>query len=251
MLKNNARLITVVLTLTCSHGVQADWGDVFTKAIETVSENGGKQLATSSLANSDAVGGLKEALANGVESAINSLGKPGGFAGNQLVQIAVPDSLKTIVTAARTLGQGQYIDSFEASMNQAAEKAVPEAATILADAIRQMSVADAVGIVNGPDDSATQYFRKMAETSLTAKFKPIVNQATNQTGVTVAYKNLMSKANNPLLGSLLGGSSLDLDQYVTNKALDGLFKYIAIEEKSIRDNPAARTTDLLKKVFGG
>ena len=251
MLKRNTRLTATILALTISQGVQSDWSDMLSGAVDTVSKNAGSEIVKSTLVNSEVVDGLKEALANGVETAVKTLGQPGGFAGNKLVEIAVPDSLKTIVATARTLGQGQYIDSFESTMNQAAEKAVPEAATILADAIRQMSVDDAVNIVNGPDDSATQYFRKMAEASLTEKFKPIINQATDKAGVTVAYKNLMDKANSPLLGGLLGGSSLDLNQYVTNEALNGLFKYIAIEEKRIRDNPAARTTDLLKKVFGG
>lgn len=251
MFKKNIGIITTTLVLSTSYQpAQAGWADVLTEATKIVSENGGNELVKSSLANSDAVTGLKEALANGVESAINSLGKSDGFSGNNLVKITVPESLNTAVIAARALGQGGYIDSFESTMNQAAEKAVPEAATILANAIRDMSVDDAVKVVNGPDDSATQYFRKMAETSLTEKFKPIVSEATNSAGVTTAYKNLTAQASNPLVGSLLGGSSLDLDQYVTNKALDGLFKYIAIEEKRIRDNPAARTTAILQKVFG-
>lgn len=249
MLKRNTKLATAVIALTLTQSVQAGWLDFLTEAANTVSENGGDKIVKSSLANSEVVSGLKEALANGVESAITTLGQPGGFAGNQLVKIAVPDSLKSVTSVARTLGQGQYIDSFESTMNEAAEKAVPEAAIILANAIRDMSIDDAMNIVNGPEDSATQYFKKMSEASLSEKFKPIVKQATDTTGVTVAYKKLTETVNTPLVGSLLGESSLDLDQYVTNEALNGLFKYIAIEEKRIRDNPAARTTDLLKKVF--
>ena len=129
------------------------------------------------------------------------------------------------------------------------EIAVPESAEILADAIRQISVEDAMNILNGPDDAATQYFRKVSEASLTERLKPIVNQATDQAGVTAAYKKLTGQAT-PILGSLMEGSMLDLDQYVTKQSLDGLFKYIALKEKSIRANPAARTTDILKKVFG-
>jgi len=120
---------------------------------------------------------------------------------------------------------------------------------VLADAIRQMSVDDAVSILNGPNDAATQYFRKASEASLTERLKPIISQATNQAGVTAAYKELTGQAA-PLLGGLMEDSALDLDQYVTKQSLDGLFKYIAVEEKSIRDNPTARTTDILKKVFG-
>lgn len=238
----------MLVTLSISFSTQAGWLDVLNDAVSEVSNNGGTELAKSALSNNEVVSGLKEALANGVESAVNTLGQPGGFLGNNIVEIAVPDSLKTIVSVARTAGQGQYVDSFETTMNQAAEKAVPEAATILADAIRNMGVDDAMSILNGPNDAATQYFRKTSETALIEKFKPIVSQATDKAGVTAAYKNLTGQAT-PLLGGLLGDSSLNLDQYVTNKSLDGLFKYIAMEEKRIRDNPAARTTDLLKKVF--
>jgi hypothetical protein len=134
-------------------------------------------------------------------------------------------------------------------MNQAAEQAVPEAANILGEAIKKMSVTDAMAILNGSDDAATQYFRKVSEASLTEKFKPIISKATDSTGVTANYKTLTSQAT-PLLEGITGKkSSLDIDQYITTQSLDGLFKYIAKEEKSIRSNPAARTTDILKKVF--
>lgn len=250
MLKIKPLLTTALLAVTMSFNVHAGWLDFLKGAADEAMENGGTEIAKSALSNSEVVSGLKEALANGVESAINTLGRPGGFLGNKLVEIAVPDSLETIASTARTLGQGQYVDSFETTMNQAAEKAVPEAASILADAIRQMSVDDAMNILNGSDDAATQYFQKVSEASLAEKFKPIVKQATDQAGVTAAYKNLAGQAS-PLLGGIMEGSALDLDQYVTDKSLDGLFKYIAMEEKRIRENPAARSTDLLKKVFGG
>lgn len=201
------------------------------------------------LSNSEVISGLKEAIENGIKSAIITLGQPGGFWGNKLVEIVAPDSLKTITTTARTLGLGEYVDSFESTMNQAAEKAVPEAAEILADAICQMSIDDAINILNGPDDSTTQYFRKVSGAALAERFKPIVSQATGHTGLTAAYKKLMGHAA-PLLESIIEDNALDLDQYVTDKSLEGLFKYIAMEEKRIRSNPAARTTDILKKVFG-
>ncbi len=244
-----ATVFTGILSIT--QVAYAGWLNDLSNIVNEVSDGQGTEIAKSALSNSEVVTGLKEALANGVETAINTLGKPGGFAGNKLVQIAVPESLNTVVTTARTLGQGAYVDSFEATMNQAAEKAVPEAATILADAIRQMSVDDAMNILNGGNDAATQYFRKVSEQALADKFKPIVTEATNTAGVTAAYKQLTGGAGNMLDSFLGGGATLDVDQYVTNKSLDGLFKYIAIEEKRIRENPTARSTDLLKKVFGG
>ena len=250
MIQRKVGLYAAILAVSVNHTAQAGWMDIFNETVDQASKNGGLEIAQSALSNSEVVSGLKEALADGVESAIKTLGQPGGFAGNKLVEIAVPDSLETITSTARMLGQGEHVDAFELTMNQAAEKAVPEAATILADAIRQMTVDDAMNILNGSDDAATQYFRKVSEPALAEKLKPIVSQATDQTGVTSAYKDLTGQAT-PLLGGIMGdANALDLDQYVTNKSLDGLFKYIAMEENNIRNNPAARTTDLLKKVFG-
>lgn len=249
MLKNKPKLYTTLLALTITQSAQAGWQDMVNQTMDQVSKSGAIDASTSALTNSEVVSGLKEALANGVKSAITTLGQPGGFAGNQLVQISVPESLKTVTSTARALGQGEYVDSFELTMNQAAEKAVPEAATILSDAIRQMSIDDALKILQGSDTSATEYFRKVSETSLAEKFKPIVSQATDQAGVTSAYKNLTSQASSPLLGGIMDQNNINLDQYITTKTLDGLFEYIALEEKSIRDNPAARSTELLKKVF--
>ncbi len=240
---------TVLLAFSGYQTVQANWWEIFSGGASEVVKSEGAEIAKSALSNSEVVSGLKEALANGVETAIKELGRPGGFLGNHLVQISLPDSLQTLAGTARTLGQGQYVDSFETTMNQAAEKAVPAGAEILADAIRKMSVDDAMSILNGSDNAATQYFRKVSEKALMQEFKPIVNEATNQSGATLAYKNLLSTAT-PLLGGMLEGSNLDLDQYVTQKSLDGLFKYIGIQEQKIRSNPAARGTELLKKVFG-
>jgi hypothetical protein len=133
-------------------------------------------------------------------------------------------------------------------MNRAAESAVPEAATIFSDSIRDMSVQDAEKILSGADDSATQYFRETAGARLAEKFKPMVKQATDAAGVTTAYKNMVGQAG-PMV-SMLGGNDLtDVDGYVTNKAIDGLFKMIAAEEKRIRANPLASGSDLMKKVF--
>lgn len=249
MLKTKLTLTTLALAFTISQPAQADWLDFAKETVNKVSENGGSDMAQSALSNSDVVSGLKEALAKGVKSAITSLGTSGGFSDNSAVKIALPDSLTSIATAARTMGQGQYVDSLESTMNVAAEKAVPEAADILSNAISEMSVTDAMSILNGPDDAATQYFRKVSEASLTERFKPIVSQATDSSGVTSSYKDLTSNATS-LLGGVMDSSPLDLDQYVTNKSLDGLFQYIAKEEQSIRSNPAARSTELLKKVFG-
>ena len=160
----------------------------------------------------------------------------------------MPPQLHQVEGALRTMGQSKMADEFVATMNHAAEKAVPVAASVFAGAITNMTVEDAKAILTGPSDAATQYFRKTSEPQLHEQFLPIVRAATAETGVTAAYKNLLQQAGPA--ASFLGTDASDLDGYVTKKSLDGLFKMVAAEEKKIRENPVARTTDLLKKVFG-
>jgi hypothetical protein len=213
----------------------------------------------SALTPDQMAGGLKEALAQGVQNAVTNLGKSGGFLNDSGVRIPIPASLQKLDKAARAVGQGQLADDFIASMNHAAEQAVPEAAVVLGDSVKQMTIADAKSILTGTNNAATQYFRRTSETNLYNRFLPIVQKTTEQTGVTSAYKKLAASASGGLgnLGGLggLGGSipgleAPDLDSYVTHKTLDGLFLKIAGEEKQIRENPVARTSDLLQKVFG-
>ena len=204
--------------------------------------------ATAALSNNEVIAGLKEALAKGAQKAIANLGRSNGYLDNPKVKIPLPDTLQSIETVLRTLKQDRYADEFIATLNHAAEQAVPEAQAIVADSIRQMTVKDARTILNGPDDAATQYFTRTGEQALTERMLPIISQATARTGVTAAYKDLMSNAG--IAGKLFDTSSLDIDRYVTSKALDGLFTMIAAEEKRIRENPLARSTELLQKVFG-
>jgi hypothetical protein len=199
------------------------------------------------------VGGLKEALGKGVQQAVASLGKTDGFLKDANVKIPMPESLQKVEKALRTLRQDKLADEFVTTMNRAAEQAVPEAAAVLGDSVKQMSIADAKSIVTGTNNAATQYFRRTSETNLHARFLPIVKAATEKAGVTSAYKQMTDKVGGGFGGfgaSLLGKQAPDLDDYVTRKALDGLFVKIADEEKQIRENPVARTTDLLQKVFG-
>ncbi|MGO8932063.1 MAG: DUF4197 domain-containing protein [Limisphaerales bacterium] len=210
---------------------------------------------TASLSEDQVVQGLKEALGKGVQQAVSCLGHEGGFLTNLDVKIPMPEKLRTVEKTLRALKQDQLADEFITTMNHAAEQAVPEAAAVFADAVKGMSIEDARTILTGTNNAATQYFRRTTETNLYLKFLPIVKQATSQTGVTSTYKQLMEKAGGASTfgsfgRSLLGGESMDVDAYVTNKALDGLFKMVAEEEKRIRENPAARTTALLQQVFG-
>lgn len=245
--KNRLPVLAVIISALffMASVAQADWKGLFDKFLKGETA---EKVAESALSNSDIVAGLKEALANGVETSINTLGKTDGFLADELVRIAMPESLKSVEQLARQTGQGHYVDEFVTTLNRAAEQAVPEASSILGDAIRVMSVTDAKGILNGPDNAATEYFRNSSGEKLAEKFLPIVQQATGQAGVTSAYKSLMGQAGG-LLGGFLNTEAMDLDKYVTDKAMDGLFKYIAIQEQQIRENPTARTTDILKKVF--
>ena len=219
--------------------------------------------ALAALSDTQVADGLKDALGNGLQHAIANLGHDGGFLTNLEVKIPVPEKLQSAEKALRAMGQGKLVDDFLATMNHAAEAAVPAAASVFGDAVKQMSIADAKAVLTGPPDAATQFFRRTTSTNLYAIFYPIVRQATAKTGVTKAYKTMMAKASGggSLGGSFgsafggvtdkyLGSDALDVDAYVTNKALDGLFKMVADEEKSIRTNPLARTTDLMQKVFG-
>ncbi len=193
-------------------------------------------------------GGLKEALSKGVKFAINTLGKENGFLDNARVKIPLPKSLQKLEKGLRLAGQGKAVDEFVGSMNHAAEKAVPVAIDVFVDAIKQMSFDDARKILfSGQNDSATQFFRRTGEETLRGKFRPIVEEFTEKTGVTNKYKTMIGKAG--FAAQFLGKDATDLDGYVTQKALDGLFLLVADEEKKIRENPLGRTTSLLKKVF--
>ena len=194
--------------------------------------------------------GIKEALAVGTENAVRSLSQVDGYFGNQAVKILMPPSLQKIADLARMTGFQQPVDDFVLRMNRAAEAAVPVAARHFGDAIRDMTVDDARGILAGGDTAATDFFRRRTHDKLHAAFKPIVSQKVGEAGATRAYQDLIGRYQGV---ALLGGAylgPLDLDDYVSNKALDGLYHMVTQEEKRIRGNPMARTSDLLKTVFG-
>jgi len=195
---------------------------------------------------------LKDALAKGIQTAVTNLGHPGGYLNNPKVRIPMPEKLQLVEKSLRAMKQDKYADEFVATMNHAAEEAVPQALPIFTDALKSMSVEDAKGIVSGGNDSGTQFFKRKGEKQVQDKMLPIVQEATQKTGVTSAYKKLLSQAtSSSFFGRFnINMSSLEIDNYVTQKASDGLFKMIADEEKRIRENPAARTTELLDKVFG-
>lgn len=210
--------------------------------------------AITKLSEEQVAAGLKEALSSGVRYAVTNLGRAGGFLDDAQVRIPLPDSLKGAERTLRKLGQDRVADEFITTMNRAAEQAVPEAVEVLGSAVKQMTLEDAKKILTGSNTAATDYFRRTSETNLHARFLPIVQSATARTGVTSAYKRVVNPTALGGLGglgaSLLGQNTLDLDTYITGQALDGLFLKVAEQEKLIRANPAARTTELLQQVFG-
>jgi len=191
--------------------------------------------------------GLKEALKVGTENTVNLTGRPDGYFMNQAIKILMPPKLQTLEKGLRAVGYGPQVDEFILSMNRAAERAAPSAKKIFWDAIGEMSFDDARKILSGGDTAATEYFKTKTTDKLSTAFRPVVEKATNEVGVTRQYKDLVGRAQ---AIPFLKVESLDVDNYVVGKSLDGLFHVLGEEEHKIRTNPAARVTDLLKEVFG-
>lgn len=204
-------------------------------------------ISISDLSNTEASGGLKEALTQGVGKAVSSLGSADGFLGNKEVKIPLPSSLKKIEKGMKMMGMGKQSDELILKMNRAAEAAVPEAKTLLVDSIKKMSVADAKAILTGPKDAATQYFKRTTSDQMSAKFLPIVEKATANVQLADSYNKYAE------MGSKFGAikkEDANINQYVTRKALDGVYLMIAKEEAAIRQDPVGQASGLLKKVFG-
>lgn len=199
------------------------------------------------LSDDNIVAGLKEALQVGAGNSVSLTGKLDGYFGNEAIKILMPEQLKTVEKGLRGLGQGHKVDEFVLSMNRAAEKASPAAKDIFVGAIKQMSIEDARKILGGSDTAATEYFRGKTSEVLTSAFKPAVTDSMKEVGVVKQYKELQSTYQSIPFASK--APLVDIEQYVVSKALDGLFHVLGEEERKIRKDPAARVTDLLKKVF--
>ncbi|MGY1488387.1 DUF4197 domain-containing protein [Methylobacillus pratensis] len=204
-------------------------------------------LDLGSISNADASQGLKQALVQGAERAVSQLGQAGGFLNNPQVKIPLPESMQKAEKAMRMFGMGKQADELVLKMNQAAEAAVPEAKTLLVNSVKQMSVQDAKDILTGGQDSATQYFRKTTSAPMAEKFLPIVKKATQNVDLAQQYNKFAE------MGSkygLVNKDQANIEQYVTQKTLDGVYLMMAEEEKAIRQDPMGQASNLLKKVFG-
>jgi len=199
------------------------------------------------LSDEKVVAGLKEALQVGTENTVKLTGTTDGYLRNEAIKILMPEKLRTLEKGLRTVGYGPQVDEFVVSMNRAAERAAPQAKEIFWDSIKAMSFDDARKILGGNETAATDYFKGKTTDKLTTALKPIVDKSMNEVGVTRQYKDLVGRFQTIPFAKT---ESFDLDHYVTDKSLGGLFYVLGQEEKKIRTNPAARVTDLLKEVFG-
>jgi len=191
--------------------------------------------------------GLREALKIGTENTVNLTGKTDGYFLNQVIKILMPERLRTLEKGLRAVGYGPQVDEFILSMNRASEQAAPFAKQIFWDAIGEITFDDVRKIWSGHETAATDYFKGKTTDKLTAAFRPVVDKAMNEVGVTRQYKELVGRYESiPFVKK----ETFDLDHYVVTKALDGLFHVLGEEERKIRTDPAARITDLLKEVFG-
>lgn len=200
-----------------------------------------------SLSNNTASKGLKEALVQGADAAVTRLSAQDGFLGNAKVKIPLPPALEKAEKLARKLGMGREADQLVTTLNRAAESAVVEAKPILLDSIKKMTLADAKAILTGPEDSTTQFFRRTSGEAIAVKFKPKVSLATKKLKLAEDYNRFAGKA--AQLG-LLDKADANLDDYVTRKAMDGLFLMIADQERAIRTDPMGQASKLLRTVFG-
>lgn len=228
-----------VLLMSPIPSMSIDFGSLLKSVQGTVGGSSGSS-------QSEIVNGLKEALQIGTGNTVSALSKVDGYYKNPKLKISLPESLRNFEKILRATGFGEQLDEFELSMNRAAEKAAPEAADLFVAAIKEMTFSDASKILNGAENEATVYFQNKTTDKLQALFKPIVQQSMEKVGVTQSYKSVTNQVQTiPFASNYL----VDLDSYVTEKSIEGLFVRLAEEEAKIRTDPAARVTDLLKKVF--
>jgi len=205
-----------------------------------------QQPSGKNLSESDIVSGLKEALTVGSKNAAGSASKLNGFNGNSLIRIPFPPEVQEVEEKLRSLGMGKQVDEFVVTMNRAAEEAAKQAAPVFVDAVTHMTISDGLTILKGNDTAATSYLKKSTSGTLHEKFKPVIKDATQKVDVTKYWTPLITTYNKiPFVTK----KNPDLDEYITQRALTGLFVLVGQEETKIRKDPAARVTDILKKVF--
>lgn len=238
----------IALLTTISYGAEAQMlRDYVNDAGRMLSGNSRKKDNNKTITNTEIVGGLKEALDLGAKAATNRLSVKDGFFGSALVKIVMPPEAAKVENTLRQFGMGAYVDKAILSMNRAAEDAAIQAQPIFVNAIKNMTIQDALNILKGSNDAATQYLKAKTTAQLTNAFRPIVSASLDKVNATKYWSEVFEVYNN--LPTTHNKVNPDLTAYVTERALNGVFLYIAEEEGKIRMNPAARVSDLLKKVF--
>jgi len=208
-------------------------------------------LGSGALTQADAALGIKEALGNGVLSALGIVGRDGGFLNDQLIHIPLPKSLQSIQSVMSSVGAGSLLNNLETQLNRGAEAAAPVAKDIFLGAIRDLTIQDAIGIVKGPNDAATQYLQSSTSAKLVNLFSPIMENALGQTGALQLFDQVSASVRNvPFAPQLGADAKRDLIRHGVDYALGGVFHYVAEEEAAIRENPAKRTSEILRRVFG-
>ena len=233
--------LDIVLALCCCNFSTAQLDEILKKAGESISHTNAAGLSDDKI-----VAGLKQALQVSTSKAVSLTGRPDGFLKNEAIKILLPPKLQTVGRGMRMFGMGAKVDELEVGMNRAAEQAAPQAKQIFLAALKKMSFDDARHILTGGDTAATEYFERSSTADLTAAFSPIVHRSMENVGVVKQYDQVIASAP----GGAAFAGQFDLTKYVVGKTLDGLFHMLGEEEKQIRKNPAARTTALLKEVFG-
>ncbi len=221
----------------------------FQDSVGVASEALGSTGTAAGLTNGEVISGLKEALEVGAQNAVGATSIADGFWKNELIKIAFPEEAIKVKNTLVDLGMNGMVENFEMTMNRAAEEATKEAVPVFVNAIKGMSIGDGFAILKGGEGAATNYLKEKTTSQLIQKFSPVVERATSKVELTKAWKPVTSAYNTATI--LTGGNAIDpdLNAYVTNQAIDGLFKMISNEENKIRKDPLARTSDLLKKVF--
>lgn len=239
--------LVLVSLLVFTIPAQADWKQ-FLQDFSQSTQNRSDNQQASDLSSDTIAKGLKEALETGTRKAIDTVSQNGGYLNNPQIRIPLPPRVQQAAGLMRQLGLNKMADDFEQSINRAAEKAAPQATSIMIDAIKSMTIDDAKTILNGGNDAATRFFEDRTRSRLAGLFKPVIDTSLNEVGATRYYNQLDEQVSAlPVIGQDL---NMDLPEYVTDQALDGLFVMLAQEEQKIRTNPAARTSEILQQVFG-
>jgi hypothetical protein len=237
-----------LLLFIAPQGQAQSWKDLLKNAASELNKNNSQGNSIGNLSNADIAAGLRQALEIGAQNASQRLHTVNGFFGNALIKILLPPEAQNAANTLRNLGFGSVVDKAILSMNRAAEDAAGKAAPIFVDAVRKMTIQDAVGILRGGNGAATAYLRSATTVPLTSAFRPVIQNSLGKVGATAYWSELTRIYNR--LPTTRKPINEDLAAYVTERALNGLFVNIADEENKIRHDPAARVTDLLNKVFG-